>query len=238
MVFAMNHAEADGVTGRMCEFILAKAAEKKREQEDKGEEEFQISKLRIVDAEQSKIKGEFARKLKMEQTKQAIKRSMAINKSRLMKIKARQAVIMQIAEHVKVNLTKVIKSNADNHKALCQKLITQGLLMLFEEEVTIRCRTEDLEMVESCLVGAEQDYAAFIDKEAGVRRATSLKVDKSRHLPGPPDGSGRPSCLGGVVLSCQQGLISIDNTLDARLQLVLEQDKPRIRSLLFPAGGR
>ena len=42
------------------------------------------------------------------------------------------------------------------------------------------------------------------------------------------------SCIGGVVLSCNNGLITVDNTLDTRMRLVVEQDKPAIRAALFP----
>lgn len=33
-------------------------------------------------------------------------------------------------------------------------------------------------------------------------------------------------CLGGVVLACQRGTITIDNTVDSRMGLVLEQATP------------
>lgn len=235
----MDLPEAERVTGGMVNFILKKADDKKKEQEQKGEEEFQIAKLRIINEEQTKIKAEFARKTKMEQTKVAIKRSMAINKSRLKKIKARQAVINQVGELVKDKLVKTLQANAEHHKEFCRKLIVQGLLMLLEDEVTIRCREIDLAMVESCLAAAQDEYASVIhDQAGGTRKAVSLTVEKSRFLPGPSDGSGAPSCMGGVVLICQQGTITVDNTLDIRLNLVLEQDKPRIRALLFPSIGR
>merc|ERR1712000_73196 len=42
------------------------------------------------------------------------------------------------------------------------------------------------------------------------------------------------SALGGVVLSCNDGAITIDNTIAARLSLVMEQAKPEIKKTLFP----
>eukprot|EP00747_Dinoflagellata_sp_TGD_P207533 gnl/TRDRNA2_/TRDRNA2_81093_c0_seq1.p3 gnl/TRDRNA2_/TRDRNA2_81093_c0~~gnl/TRDRNA2_/TRDRNA2_81093_c0_seq1.p3 ORF type:complete len:100 (+),score=31.82 gnl/TRDRNA2_/TRDRNA2_81093_c0_seq1:2-301(+) len=97
--------------------------------------------------------------------------------------------------------------------------------MLLEDEVVIKCRQADANLVKSCLPDAEKQYQQVINKETGVTKSVKLSVDTA-FLP--------QACLGGVVLACQSGTISIDNTIDARLKLVLEQDKPMIRSLLFP----
>ena len=39
---------------------------------------------------------------------------------------------------------------------------------------------------------------------------------------------------GGVVLCCQDGQITVDNTLETRLKLVLDAEKPALRKQLFP----
>jgi len=128
-------------------------------------------------------------------------------------------------------------ANAGKTEGFITKLILQGALMLLEEDVTVQCRESDVAVVTKCLAPAAAAYAATVKKEAGVDKAVKLTIDKTNYLPpAPKAGSEAKSCLGGVVLSCQNGSISIDNTVDLRLQLVIEQDKPSIRKMLFPVA--
>merc|ERR1711957_1127230 len=146
------------------------------------------------------------------------------NKQRLEKIKARQEVLVKIADDAKAKLTQDLKG--DPLKSFVTKLIVQGLLMFLETEVTVRCREADAKVVESCLQAASDEYAKVIKNETGAAKSVKITVDKSNYLPS--------SCLGGIALGCAGGKITIDNTIDARLQLVMEQDKPAIRKSLFP----
>merc|ERR1712232_672659 len=142
---------------------------------------------------------------------------------RLEKIKARQGVLTDIHEEVKTKLVKDLKNDAQN-KTFVTKLITQGLLMFLENEVSIRCRQSDVSLVQSCLKDA-REYAKVIKKETGVDKSVNISVDQTQFLPA--------TSLGGVILSCGDGKITIDNTIDLRLKLVMEQDKPAIRKQLF-----
>merc|ERR1719215_263099 len=99
--------------------------------------------------------------------------------------------------------------------------------MLLESQVEVRCREKDVKLVESVLSAASAEYANVIKTETGSAMSCKLAVRKSNYLP--------ETSLGGVVLACAGGRITIDNTIDARLKLVMEQAKPAIRSLLFPA---
>merc|ERR1719189_1788500 len=112
-------------------------------------------------------------------------------------------------------------------------LITQGLLMLLEKDVKVRCRKEDVAKVQAALKGAEAAYSKVIKAETGKDLTVNLSVDSENLPPAPSSGEGA-SCLGGVVLICANGKITIDNTIDSRLALVMEQAKPKIRNLLFP----
>merc|ERR1712048_634098 len=165
------------------------------------------------------------KKVKQIETKYAIDKSMAINKQRLEKIKARQEVMGKIQEDVKTKLAQQMKDDAAA-KPFVTKLIVQGLLMLLESEVEIRCREKDKALVEGVLGAAAAQYSKIIETETKAKKACKLTLNKSQFLPA--------DLLGGVVLACQSGKITIDNTIDLRLKLVMEQDKPAIRSLLFP----
>merc|ERR1719199_1205352 len=98
----------------------------------------------------------------------------------------------------------------------------------------VRCRASDSKMVESCLADAASQYSQVIQRETGTSKMVTLTLDQANKLPAAPvAGAHGASCLGGVVLACQDGAITIDNTIDSRLGLVLEQAKPTIRKLLF-----
>jgi len=118
--------------------------------------------------------------------------------------------------------------NANQNKSLITELIVQGLLMLLESEVVVRCRECDVQTVEGCLQPAIDMYQKSIKNETGATKTCKLNIDKAQYLD--------PKGLGGVILSCQDGKITIDNTVDLRLSLVMEQDKPAIRKMLFPAN--
>merc|ERR1712176_1467966 len=96
------------------------------------------------------------------------------------------------------------------------------------EQVDVRCREKDVTMVASILGDASKKYSQIIKAETGADRKCKLSVDEKHPVPA--------TSLGGIVLACNDGKITIDNTLDLRLRLVMEQDKPAIRSLLFPAS--
>mmetsp|Transcript_2491 Transcript_2491/g.7471 ORF Transcript_2491/g.7471 Transcript_2491/m.7471 type:complete len:233 (+) Transcript_2491:68-766(+) len=230
----MDPNEAQKQIEQMMSFILSEATDKANDIKKKGEEEFSIEVHRLITEQKEKVRQGYERKVKQIETQYAIAKSMAINKQRLEKIKARQEVVHKISDDVKGKLAKEMM-NPELCKTFITKLIVQGLLMLLENEVVVRCRESDKELVRSCLQPAISEYSKVIKAETGATKACQLSIDDKKYLPpAPVEGEEKPSCLGGVVLLCQNGKISIDNTIDLRLQLVMEQDKPAIRKLLFP----
>merc|ERR1712048_484590 len=140
------------------------------------------------------------------------------------------------AHDAKNQLMDAMKKDADAKKFVTS-LIAQGLLMLLENEVVVRCRECDVKLVKACVDEAQKEYTKVIKQETNgkAEKTCKITIDEKNFLPKPPvEGQDGPSCLGGVVLECQKGKITIDNTIDLRLKLVMEQDKPAIRAKLFP----
>lgn len=229
----MDDKEAERQIQQMVNFILNEAKDKAEEIEAKALEDFNIEKLKLVQQMKDKIRQEYVRKAKAVETQCAIARSTAINRSRLEKIKARQEVLGRVTEDVTSKLQAELRSEP-KHKQLITDLITQGLLMLLEDDVTVQCRQCDEKLVQGCLNDAASKYTQVIRQQTGVSKSVKLSIDKSGFLPGPPGGGAGKSCIGGVTLSCSNGSIKVNNTLDERLKLTMELDKPAIRSLLFP----
>jgi len=230
---SMDDKEAERQIQQMVNFILNEAKDKAEEIEAKALEDFNIEKLKLVQQMKEKIRAEYVRKAKQVETQCAIARSTAINRSRLEKIKARQEVLGKVNDDVTAKLQAELRSEP-KHKKLITSLITQGLLMLLEDDVAVACRECDSKLVQGCLADAAASYTNVIREQTGVTKNVRLSIDRSGFLPGPPGQGSSKSCIGGVVLSCGGGLIKINNTLDERLKLTMELDKPAIRQLLFP----
>jgi V-type H+-transporting ATPase subunit E len=205
---------------QMTQFILNEATEKSMEIVSKGEEESSISQHKAKEAGKERIRAEYIKKTKALETANAIAKSTAINKGRLDKIKSRQEALGRIHTEASAKL-----ASESSGKKFLTDLIVQGMLMLLEDNVRVRCRAKDDATVQSCFADAQRQYSAVIQKESGASKNCTLSLDATNKLPA--------EMLGGVVLSCQNDSITVDNTVDSRLGLVMEQAKPKIRQLLF-----
>merc|ERR1712187_629867 len=93
--------------------------------EKKGEEEFSIEVHRLITEQKEKVRQTYQKKAKSIETQYAIAKSMAINKQRLEKIKARQEVMVKLGDEVKSSLSKELKAQ-EKYKAFLTKLVVQG----------------------------------------------------------------------------------------------------------------
>jgi len=216
----LNGAKAQSFVTRWAEEITASAS---AIAEAESEVQTKVETVGIDKAKQMKLvqaKADFEKKRKAAQNVAAVSKSLAVTKARLEKIQRRQDKIVEIADLVKHDAASLAQD-----QEFIQDLIVQSCLMLLEDKVTVRCRTADVGLVQSCLAGASQKYAATIREASGATKTLKLTVDQSNPL--------SAGLIGGVVLCINDGDISVDNTIDARLSLVLEQDKPAIRRQLF-----
>ncbi|CAA6665911.1 unnamed protein product [Spirodela intermedia] len=222
----MNDADVSKQIQQMVKFIHQEAEEKANEISVSAEE------LR-----KKKIKQEFGRKEKQVEVRRKIEYSMQLNASRLKVLQAQDDLVNSMKEAAEKELLHV---SHDHHayKHLLKELIVQCLLRLKEPSVLLRCRKEDVGLVESVLHSAKHEYA----EKANVHHP-EIVIDHVTHLPPLAtiimvmDFSGntlfREICSGGVVLASRDGKIVCENTLDARLEVVFHKKLPEIRKCLF-----
>ncbi|XP_051134650.1 V-type proton ATPase subunit E-like [Andrographis paniculata] len=224
----MNDADVSKQIQQMVRFIRQEAEEKANEISVSAEEEFNIEKLQLVEAEKKKIKQEYERKEKQVQIRRKIEYSMQLNASRLKVLQAQDDLVNAMKEDASKQLLKVSHDH-HHYKHLLKDLIVQGLLRLKEPSVLLRCRREDTHLVESVLDSAKHEYA---QKEKV--HEPEIIIDHV-HLPPAPSHHNEhgPSCSGGVVLASRDGKIVFENTLDARLDVVFRKKLPEIRRSLF-----
>ena len=230
-----NSKEPSRQIQQMVNFILNEAKDKAEEVDAKTMEEFNIEKLKLVHTGKEKLRRDFELKTKKTEIALRIARSSAINKARLHQIEEAHQALVQVEKDTRAKLLAVTK-DAAKYKPVLIDLIVQGCLALLESQVTVRCKEEDATLVASLLKSAATQYAALVAKHTGAVRAVNLSLDAA-FLPG--------SNIGGVVLATRGGAIRVDNSLDTRLNQLLDKDKPAIKKLLFPkadgsppTGGR
>ncbi|XP_028774824.1 V-type proton ATPase subunit E-like [Neltuma alba] len=227
----MNDADVSKQIQQMVRFIRQEAEEKANEIAVSAEEEFNIEKLQLVEAEKKKIRQEYERKQKQVEIRKKIEYSMQLNASRIKVLQAQDDVVNSMKEAAAKDLLNVSHHpNPHVYRQLLKDLIVQSLLRLKEPSVLLRCRKEDLKLVEHVLDSAAQEYA---DK-ANVH-PPEIIVDKQVYLPPAPGhhNTHEPYCSGGVVLASRDGKIVFENSLDARLDVVFRKKLPEIRKQLF-----
>jgi len=223
----MDDLEAEKQANHMVNFILTEAKDAADQISTKAIEDFNSEKLKLVQIMKEKTLQEVQKSLKKIDTKKAIERSTAINKARLAKIGARQQCIERMQGEVAVKLAEASKSDV-KYKQIVIDLIVQGALKLMEDEVSLQVRPQDVNLVRSLLDQASQAYSRTVQAQTGQKRSIKLLLDAVT-LPS--------NSLGGVVVTCMNGMITVDNTLDTRLKLVMENDRPALRAMLFPNKG-
>ncbi|ONM28335.1 V-type proton ATPase subunit E3 [Zea mays] len=212
---------------QMTNFIRQEAVEKAAEIEAAAAEEFQIEKLQLVEAEKKKIRQEYDRKEKQVGIKKKIDYSMQLNASRIKVLQAQDDLVTDMLESARKELLCISRDHP-TYKKLLKTLIVQSLLRLKEPAVLLRCRKEDLQLVDLVLESARNEYA---DKAKVY--PPEIVVDRQIYLPSAPSHYQAPGPSGGVVLASRDGKIVCENTLDARLQVVFRKKLPEIRQSLF-----
>nr|GMC98142.1 V-type proton ATPase subunit E [Ipomoea batatas] len=154
--------------------------------------------------------------------------SMQLNSSRIKVLQAQDDLVNSMKDAASKELLHVSHDH-HNYKKLLHDLIVQSLLKLKEPSVLLRCRKDDVHLVEHVLHSAKEEYAA---KESV--HPPEIIIDHI-HLPPAPSHHNAHGlfCSGGVVLASRDGKIVCENTLDARLEVLFRKKLPEIRKLLF-----
>ncbi|KAK0668574.1 ATPase, V1/A1 complex, subunit E [Cercophora samala] len=216
------HALSDDQVGqelrKMTAFIKQEAEEKAREIEIKANEEFSMEKGKLVLQETDAIDATYAKKFKQATMSQQITRSTVANKTRLRVLGARQELLDDIFEAAEKRLSEGTKDKG-KYEGILKDLILEGFYAMNEPELQIRARKADYELVKGAIEKAEGEYKEKTGREV---KAT---IDEENEV---AEGSA-----GGVVIVGGNGKIDIDNTLEARLDLLKESALPAMRKALF-----
>ncbi|KAK7891370.1 hypothetical protein WMY93_023333 [Mugilogobius chulae] len=205
---ALSDADVRKQIKHMMAFIEQEAAEKVEEIDAKAEEEFNIEKGRLVQTQRVKIMEYYEKKEKQIEQHKKIQMSHLLNQARLKVLKARDDMIMDLVKEAQQRLADIAK-DPDNYSVLLQGLLLQGFYQLLESKVTVRCRPQDVELVQAAI-----NKVIPIYKES-VNINILVKIDEQRFLPS--------DICGGVEVYNDNGKIKVTNTLERRLELITQQ---------------
>jgi len=218
---ALSDADVQKQIKHMMAFIEQEANEKAEEIDAKAEEEFNIEKGRLVQQQRLKIMEYYERKEKQVELQKKIQSSNMLNQARLKVLKHRDDHVASVMEEAKVMLAGITRDKA-KYQAILQQLLVQGLCQLLEPALLLRCRKADQALVEQIIPGALAEYKTKVGKECQV------KVDTENYL--------SADKTGGLEILAQKGKIKVDNTLEARLEMISMQILPSMRNKLFGAN--
>ena len=159
----------------MTAFIIQEAREKDREIRLKADEEFAIEKSKLVREETASIDTEFEKKHKQASMSQQITRSTMTNKTRLKVLSARQELLDKLFEQARKQLAE--QSKKKEYDGVLKDLILEGLYLMCEKKVSLRCKKDDKGKVEGAAKKASEEYKKNMGSEVDI------KIDERSWLP-------------------------------------------------------
>src|ERR1700761_8119561 len=205
----------------MTAFIRQEALEKAREIELKADEEFAIEKSKLVREEIASIDSSYEKKFKQAGMSQQITRSTMANKTRIKVLSARQELLDKLFEEARKKLVDA-GSKSKNYEEVLKGLILEGMYLLAEKKLSLRCRKADKEKVQSAAKKASEEYKKHMgsESEAGGDEKNWLPEDSYVLLALIFDGDfilTMTNRAGGIFIVCGNGKIELNNTFDERL---------------------
>ncbi|XP_008578650.1 PREDICTED: V-type proton ATPase subunit E 2 isoform X2 [Galeopterus variegatus] len=126
----------------------------------------------------------------------------------------------QIEQQKKIQMS-TMRNQARLEVLRARDELISALLRLLEPVMIVRCRPQDLLLVEAAVQKAIPEYMMVSQKHVKVQ------IDQGAHL--------AVNAAGGVEVYSSDQRIKVSNTLESRLDLLAQQKMPEIRMALF--GG-
>jgi len=221
----MAEADTDRRIKQMVAFIRQEARDKAEEIEVRAKEECNVEVMKMTDREKAKMREEFKQREKRIEIENKIKKQKVLDGYRMELLKSEDSKKAELRQMVVDRFSKVTKNSGNYKEFLKQALIQAFLLIWDEDEVSVSCRSEDASVVKGMIQSALDVVKSRAKKECNTTLNMKVTFD------------GKPvKCSGGVIASARGGKVVCDNTLDARLGIVMRTELPLIRSRLFGKG--
>jgi len=222
-------ADPKGDTDRrikqMVAFIRQEARDKAEEIEVRAKEECNVEVMKMTDREKAKMRDEFKQREKRIEIENKIKKQKVLDGYRMELLKAEDAKKGELKQMVVDRFAKVTK-DASKYKAFLKAAMIQAFLLIWDEdEVSVSCRKEDASVVKSLVPQALDEVKKRASKETGMNLKMAATFNPKA-----------VKVSGGVIVSARGGKVICDNSLDARLNIVMRTELPMVRERLFGKG--
>jgi len=221
----MAEADTERRIKQMVAFIRQEARDKAEEIEVRAKEECNVEVMKMTDREKAKMREEFKQREKRIEIENKITKQKVLDGYRMELLKAEDSKKTELKEMVQKRFAGVVKDSGKYKEFLKQAMIQAFLLIWDEDEVTVSCRKQDQSVVKNLMQGALDEVKSRAQKECNSK----LKMNATFN--------NKPvKCSGGVIVSARGGKVVCDNTLDARLNIVMRTELPMVRERLFGKG--
>lgn len=231
----MNEADAKKQIENMMRFIEQEANEKAEEILDQTDQELEAWKNEFKHNKRQYWKNYYLAEKKRREVAGKIAESKLKSSEDERVMRERQNIMNTMKQQAKDSLGKAIKSKPAEYKKLLEDLLVEGLLKIMEAKVTVRATKDDQSVVEGLLKSAQSRFTSEMQK-ACAEHKKKFQMDILVDMDKKPL---KDSCIGGVWIQSaaytgRPDAIIVRNSLDARLDSVIEYLTPTIRGLMFP----
>ena len=220
----MNDQEVFAQINQMVQFIHQEAKEKAAEIKLKTDEEFNIEKLRMVEAAKQKIRAEYEAKEKQVEVQKRIAQSNKVRDSRMQCLKEREKAMQGVLSEAAKMLPALV-ADSSSYGKLLEGLVLEALIQLADQKVKVKPTAGGKAATQKALVGATEKYVAWATKEMGKEWASKIQVEL--------DPNELKTGIGGVEVCGFGDKITLANTLQQRLLLAYDTQLPKLRATLF-----
>jgi len=222
---ADSSADTDRRIKQMVAFIRQEARDKAEEIEVRAKEECNVEVMKMTDKAKATMREDFKQKEKRIEIENKIKKQKVLDQYRMELLKAEDQKKDELRDMVVQRFKNVVKDSAKYKQFVKQAMIQAFLLIWDEDEVQVSCRKADAGLVKGLVSEALSEVKTRAKKETNTELKMKAIFDTTPR-----------KCSGGVVVSARGGKVVCDNTLDARLNIVMRTELPMIRARLFGKG--
>ncbi|KPI88563.1 putative ATP synthase [Leptomonas seymouri] len=201
----------------MIDFIEREAQEKAEELDAAAQEEYDVEKMRLVEAEKTKIRANAEKKRKQVDVNRRVARANYSKMQRLRVMEERAKIMEQLHEQTRQKIMAKI-ADPSQYKPMLISLIHQSLLAIRTDTI-IQCRQEDAAEVGRRIQELEKWYK---DKTGA-----SISIQTGKTF------LNSEEAWGGIVAVSTDGRIVCNNTLSYRTKTCFDEQLPTVRFYLF-----
>ena len=209
---ASNPLTGDKILDNMVAFIRQHGEEEVARIMRSMDEQFTVQKNAFVDNEKQKISDSFKNELANREVKMKIEKSKEQNERRIEKMRKVNDYIDQLTDATRTQIRESFAADEDSYKQLLKDLLLQGLIKLMESTVVIRCREQDVPLIEDVMDDAISEYKQMIVDQVKMFKDKSpddipcnLSIDTTQYLTTIDDDEA--GSIGGFKMLAKRGKI-------------------------------